>query len=222
MKNNTRSWNKVLALVMASAGLCGLRVSGQVPEVAYSNTQNYEGSFYQSQNEFGDQIWLTGTPNNQVLQTLKVEYYLSHNASGNEQAIIDVCANDGASGAPGTLLYNGASNPISLIKGNDNTMVVDAINVGVPTSITYTVQFTGVETGEQIGLVFYGTPEIGASTDDIWEKINGVWTTERFGPDTIANFGSLAMTVVPEPTTLVYGLLAGVAWLGGRIYRRRS
>src|SRR5207253_2104458 len=67
------------------------------------------------------------------------------------------------------------------------TAVVTVPNVVVPDDFTWTVQFLGVAqtTTDRAGLLFYGTPTVGASYDDFWENLPTGW-------------GPLARTDVPK------------------------
>lgn len=218
MKNTVISWKVIAAVVVASASLC---VQGQ-PAVVYDNssTNSFIGQFYGSNNEFGDQIKMAGISYDRTITTFKFDYYLQQLTTGNEKATLNFYANNGAGGAPGTLLYTSGS--FSVGRGY-NTVVADGLFVSVGSdTFTWTVSFSGMSANEQFGLLFYNPPVTGSSFDDYWEKVGGVWTLKKFsttgGP--IANFGAV-VTAVPEPATIQLALLLGVGWLGRIAFRRR-
>jgi len=217
MKTNTRSWNKVLALVFSSVALT---VAVNAQQIVYDNSSTALGQFYGSTNEFGDQIKLAPTTFSKTITQFKFDYYLSHGVNGDEQVKFNLYDNKGPGGAPLDLLFS--SDPISL-KSGFNTVVVPMNIVNPPDDLTFTVTFSGIEGNEQGGLLFYNPPTVGSSFDDYWEKVNGTFTLERFSPSggPIANFGAQVIAV-PEPTTIQLALFAGLSWLGMAAYRRRS
>ncbi len=212
---------KLIVLLAVAAGLA-TQVGAQTPAaVVYDNTStnSFTGQFYGSQNEFGDQITLAGANFNRTITTFRFDYYLSHGVNGDEQATLTVYDASGPGGSPGKVLFS--DGPFNLNSGY-NTVTDSGLNVKAPDSIIWTVKFTGVEGTEQAGLLFYNPPTVGSSFDDYWEKVNGVWTLNRFTPSggPVANFGAQVLAI-PEPSTVQYALLAGLVVLGVTIYRRQ-
>jgi hypothetical protein len=224
MKNNMRSWKTVLALTVVAAASVATQAT-----VVYDNSdpKNYLGDFYGSASEFGDQVKLTSSfPLERFVTTIKFEYYLAYNASGNEQVQFSLYSASGTdlNGGPGSLLYSSA--PVSIVKTTDNYVQLDNVNIQVPNDVIWTVKFTGVDFagGERAGLIFYNPPTVGSSANDFWEKnANGQWQAKNFiaGGGNVANFGA-QIIAVPEPTTIQLGLLGGMAVLGMLGYRRVS
>ena len=211
---------KVLAILSAVAAFC---VTTQA-SIVYNNSTTQIGEFYQSTNEFGDQIKLDASSTDRYVTEFNFEYYLSHNASGNEKAELRIynntIANSASSSAIGTLIYDSGMQSIG---AGYNQFDVTGLGLNLTTDISWTVQFSGVETGESAGLLFYNPPTVGSSFDDFWEKQNNVWTLKRLSPTggPIANFGA-QITAIPEPTTVQLAIMSGMAWLGMATYRRRK
>jgi len=222
MKKNARSFKGLIVLLAVSAALLvPAWAQTPSPQIVYDNTStnSFTGQFYGSQNEFGDQITLAGASFNRTITSFRFDYYLSHGVNGDEQATLTVYDATGPGGSPGKVLFT--DGPFNITSGY-NTVTDSGLNVAVPDTIIWTVKFTGVEGTEQAGLLFYNPPTVGSSFDDYWEKVNGVWTLNRFTPSggPVANFGAQVLAI-PEPTTIAYALLAGLVVLGATAYRRQ-
>lgn len=213
MKNDMK---KLLALIVASAAMS---TAGRA-EVIYDNFTTQLGAANTSvANEYGDQVNLAGYAWNRYVTEIRMEYYLSANATGSEKLELKLYDNP-SGGAPGNLLWD--SGAFSIAKGY-NTVIADGLGINVPSSVTLTATFTGVTGTVSAGWDMYNPPTIGNSADDFWEKTSSGWTTKRFsttgGP--IANFG-MQITAIPEPGTIQLGIMGGLALLGYLGYRRRS
>jgi hypothetical protein len=170
--------------------------------------------------EFGDQIVLGGT--DRKIQDFRFEYFLGLNASGNETARLRLYKNDGAGGAPGSVLYD--SDVFSITPGTSGYQNITAQGLDIDlasSTFTWTVLFGGVDAGETAGLILSDPPSIGSSFFDFWQNTDGSWSTVTIaGGATPGNFAA-RVTAVPEPAT--YALLAGgLTLLGFYKARRRS
>jgi hypothetical protein len=98
-------------------------------------------------------------------------------------------------------------------------------HVMVPDSFTWTVQFTGLQDGDVVGLPVYGmldgSVDVGASGADFWAKETGEWSSYSLESGVPANFAARAVAI-PEPSILHLALLGGAGWLGLLVFRRRS
>jgi len=226
----TRFTVKVLALVVAGAAVAA--GVAHADTIVYNNSTNYLGTFLNAGalsaagDEFGDQITLDPNTTQRWLTQLSVDYYCSGSRSGDEKAEIRIYANDGAetiagSGirVPKTLLFDSGT-PDSLVSGF-NQFVISGQYFHVPDSFTWTVQFTGITGTETngIGLLLGDPPQVGSSYSDYWEKVGTTWTLKTVSGTPI-NFSAQVLAVVPEPTTLSFGLLAGLMGMGYWGYRR--
>ena len=109
-------------------------------------------------------------------------------ASGSEGAdfAAKLSANVTGDKTPGTLLFT--SDPITLSEGY-KTYQVDGINVELPDTVTWTVEFTGVtgnelNVGNRAALVLSGTDVVGSSYDDFWQKDASGWMLYQTGSST--------------------------------------
>lgn len=145
--------------------------------------------------EVGDQVFLAGA--DRRITSFEFECFVgigtgSAELFGNETAELFFYANNGGESgvAPGTLLFRSGS--FSLNSGFQ-TIMAQGLSVQVPDTFTWTVAFGGVDLGEQVGLLHYNPPLIGASFDDLWVKgSDGTWTTLLIDNGaTSANFAAL-------------------------------
>jgi PEP-CTERM motif len=107
--------------------------------------------------------------------------------------------------SPGTEIYE---TTVDINNGGgvvDINFTYDATNI-LPNRLTYTVQFDGLVSGNTAGLIIPGgTPVIGASGNDFWEKTGpgaSDWALKTFTAGSpSANFVA-TITAVPEPSTV--------------------
>jgi hypothetical protein len=175
--------------------------------------------------EFGDEVFLSG--NDRTITDFRFETFLSSNASGGESAVLTLRLNDGpllsaGRNAPGAAIYT--SDPVSLQTGR-GTILAQGLSIAIPANVdhfTWSVKLTGVDAGEQAGLMLYNPPTVGSSFDDFWQNDGVSWNTFLIdGGGTPANFAA-RITAVPEPSTLAFGAIGSVALLGYLGLKRRS
>ena len=223
---------KALAVLSALLPLCAL---GQTGTIIYDNsapTSDLNRTYGLNGTEFGDQITFAAGVSNPVIDDFKFEYFLSGNATGNETVQlflrdmdgpnITVTRPDGSTAtipSPGTVIY---TSPVLTLQAGFNTAEASQFLAPVTgSSITWSVVFSNVGAGVTAGLSVYDPVSVGSSFSDFWQKNGGTWNTEVFADGTPANFAA-RVTAVPEPTTLAFGLLAGLAWFGFRGFKRRE
>jgi hypothetical protein len=172
--------------------------------------------------EYGDQVAFGGT--GRSLTDLKYSYFLSGNASGNEKAQLFLRALDGPTitvgtdtvATPGSTLYTG---PILDLATGYGTVEINGIDGRtLPNSVAWSVVFSGVDSGETLGLLYANPPDVGSSQDDFWAKVGGTWTLLDT-PNLTDNF-AFAAYAVPEPTT--WALILGGLGVFGLIRRRKA
>jgi hypothetical protein len=230
MMRTTSKLVKALAVLSALLPFCTSGF-GQ-GTIVYDNSTTDLGRSFNPGNgvEFGDEITTIGSGN--IVTDFKFQYFLSQNAAGGETAVLNFYKNDGppisrtlSDGTtiqvptPGTLLY---TSPVLTLGTGFQTAEASGISVAVPNDFTWTVTFSGIGANETAGLLLYSPPTVGSSFSDFWQKNSGTWNTYLF--DNGATPGNFAarVTAVPEPTTYVYALLAGLSWLGYLGFKRRS
>ncbi|MSU21800.1 MAG: PEP-CTERM sorting domain-containing protein [Pedosphaera sp.] len=180
--------------------------------------------------ELGDEIVLAGT--DRTITDFRFEYFLSANASGNEQAQLTFRLNDGtaliplSSGRklPNTQFFQISTDSVSGLETGRSTVVANGISATLPLGIknfTWSVNFTGIEAGEEVGLVLNSPPTIGSSPSDYWQLDNGVWTTGQVDGGAVQGSFAARVTAVPEPSSLALGAFGALAFLS-YLSRKRS
>jgi hypothetical protein len=149
---------------------------------------------YASTNELGDNLILGGTPLERTVSQLRFKYFLSDGASGVETARIKFYDDSGLNRGPGQLLYD--SGPVAISSGFNFLTLTPKVNV--PGSLIWTVQFSGIAPGKQAGLLLFGPPSIGSSSNSFWERVAGAWTSSQF-TGISGNFGA-QVTAGPRST----------------------
>jgi hypothetical protein len=210
---------KAFALTGIAAALIAPQISAQT---IYDNASNYLDTFtgIAGNQQIGDQvIFAPGTP--RILDSFQIEYYVEAGATVNGQVFLRL--NDGPEvepgiNAPGTVIYTGDVN--SLLTGRNYFQDTGlGINLGAATSLTFSVDFTGVDAGEDVGLLYYDPPTIGTSFDDFWRLTESGWELQ-VTPGIGDNFGAV-FTAVPEPSTWAL-LIGGMSMLGFFGFRRKN
>lgn len=206
--------SKSIAVLSASLFLSATSFAS----VVYDNTTtSLNQSFTPGNNvEFGDQVFLDGSERR--ITDFSFDYFLGTTTSGNETGELFFYQNDGAAGAPGTVLYRSGS--FGLTSGQQ-TILAPALSVTVPNTFTWAVAFAGIDFGEETGLIIADPASVGASLNDFWVKNSaGTWSTFEILDGATPGSFSARITAVPEPTTFMLGLLGGLGVLGFRRLRR--
>lgn len=180
--------------------------------------------------QVGNQITLGGSEGvSYTLDFFSFEYYTPDETfSGNVQAEVNFYLNTGApfegyatpAGSPffSTGWFNVETanqiddQDVATYNFDQAVLNSEGLTGTLPNNFTFTVTFTGLGAGDQIGLELFDPPSAGQNTGDYWVNNNGnSWVLETnsmpvaFG----AEFGG---TPTPEPTPLWIGVM-GVALL---------
>ena len=197
----SETWKLATCLTLASATFSSLSADDVYKHAGV-------GSFlFVSAAEYGDEVVLAGWF--RILTGFSFEYAANYELpagltfriySQNGPVI-------GGASSPGTRLFE---TKIDVVNGGR------VVNIGfvpdrseiVPDRLTYTVEFAGVTGGNSAGLLAPGgTPVIGSSANDFWEKTGpgaNDWAVRVFTPGSgtpSANFIA-TITAVPEPSTV--------------------
>ncbi len=201
---------------LASTAL--LAVSAQA-ELVYDNTTDpTPDRFNIGGIEVGDEIVLGGS--GRVLTEFSFQYY-GISLSGLEQARLRIYANDGplvsSESSPGSLLYDSGS--FSGLESGDHTLIFDDFGSWdrvVPNSFTWSVQFSNLGAGAEMGVALFDSVTVGSNYPDYWEKNGGNWVIKQGGEP--MNFAA-QIQAVPEPSTITLGFLGAAA--GVYAFRRQ-
>jgi len=178
MKTLTRLQGALLLFL--AAGVC----QQSRADLVYDNSStDLAVRFNPGTNEVGDEIVLTTTNSSRYVTNFIFEYY-GTGFSGNEQARLRFYRNDGTNSpsgppVPNTVIYDSGFFPIgptpraTLIFTRENSQ----LNVFVPDSFTWSVQFAGIDPEESVGMGvdLYSPPTVGSSYDDYWDCDASGW-----------------------------------------------
>jgi hypothetical protein len=227
----------LIATSMSQAAFAqSLPGGGSGPQIIFDNTSTYLNRFvaFGDGEEFGDQIFFQpGVA--RFITDFKFQYFGSANLNSGTGEFF-VYLNDGSSVAtvggesvlaPNTPLFRSGSFDLS-----PGFQTVDLDLSGSPVAIrdttgafantlTWTVVFSGINPGAQAGLTVFSPATEGASFDDFWRKTSTGWDTLLIDNGAIPGNFAAQVTAVPEPGTLVFGLLGGLGVMGLARFRRR-
>jgi hypothetical protein len=150
--------------------------------------------------EYGDQIVFDGSA--RILTSFTFQYFAASALSGNETAQLFIRTMDGPMSAhpeggtvpaPGSVLYT--SEIVNLSSGS-GSITFDGLSLAVPDQVAWSVNFTGIVEGEQVGLRLSYPATVGESASHYWQK-----TTNWELVDGPIGFAAQAYAV-PEPGTL--------------------
>jgi len=175
----------------ADLGSSGLRV--------YDNSANDLATRLETgPSEVGEEIILAGTE--RYLEGFSYEFW-STNLTGapsfegtNVTVRLRFYANDGTNfngyPTPGTVLYDSGefwlgtdTTPRATVIYSEADLWLDALYPlmdALPTNFTWTVQFSGLGTNDQVGVDLYSPPVIGQSYGDFWLRTDGGWELRTF------------------------------------------
>jgi hypothetical protein len=207
--------NRTLKVILLSAGLCSLP-SLCFSAVVYDNSTPNLTGYHPTTLEVGDQITLSGTE--RTLSVFSFEYFFSGTTVSTQNWTLRLYANNGITNSPGTVLFTGTPQQVSLGTNGYSRYDVDfgtATNlITLPDTFTWTVQFSNLAAGQNAGLLVYGPPSIGTSFNDFWQNDgSGNWSLNVINGAPRSDFIA-TVTAVPEPGVLALGGL-GVLLLAG-------
>ena len=173
-------------------------------QIVFDNTASISvfGVFGPSADQVGNEITLAGQARQISLISWLVD---SQNYSVWAGTETHIYANNGAGGAPGTLLWS--SGPMTNnISPTDLILNVPVPNITVPDTITVTSRF--FDAGPvALGRAYGGSPTVGSLNASWVEYPAGVWT-QWFGP------WAVQVVAVPEPSSVCL-ILASAVLLAG-------
>lgn len=190
----------ILLAVLATVGVC----FSQSTFIVYDNTQTDKQTTFQigPGEEVGDEILLDNTLMNGTLYSINyfAFTYWGNNFSGNEQMTVKFYANDGAGGKPNTVLWD--STPFTIPATPKSQVIFDDLNLNVTSrSLTWAVQFSGLDNGENAGLWIYSPPAIGQNYTDYWYNDGSGWQL-RAGSQAIDFEAKVGVNPIPPTVQL--------------------
>ncbi len=225
-----------------------------LPEIIYDNSgeeitdpQDPQSppQFYPRSEEYGDEVYLKAASDGSSWRMTEFifEYFGDFTPQGDEMVRFRIYKNDGEGKfpAPNTLVFDSellSSGGIPLEAGYQTKRFV-GLDIPVPASFTWTVQFSGLRNvkGDSAGLILWPKPGVGRSFKDFWIKTPTGWRLATIpppnpnlpadpvtNPDQIENFGSriygLPATLSAPPGIRIQpdGEFVSIEWFrGGRL-----
>ena len=218
---------KILFKVSGASVVAALAMAAQTihaQQTVFANTNTFKAHFSTGSLQVGNEITLAGSY--RQINGFAFEYYLP-TASGTETADVKFYKNDSTAqsagyAAPGTVIYDsGAFNigsfgsqssaTLNFAASDFTTGVVVPLTVPLPDTFTWTVQFGGLGSGEDIGVDLYQPVSIGSAPSDMWEFSGGSW-----GLVTNATYNltiGASVSAVPEPSSFLLLAMGGLLGL---------
>jgi hypothetical protein len=232
MRNALRN----LCWLLVGAACVG-SVATAFADVLYDNSENdLLTRFNPGSSQVGSEINLSGS--GQSMTYFSFEFYAINTINPSTLSSADINAdvifydNTGAPyntyATPNNVLYNSGSFSVSgLLYGSPttpttrDTIIFNESDFGGPLSLggintlTWTVQFSGLGAGDEVGLDIYGPPTVGSNHGDYWLWNGTSWELDEipgFAPGDA--FASVVQgTLVPEPSVFALASLGGFGLL---------
>jgi hypothetical protein len=210
----TKAW----LLGAATLAAVSFRTAGASADTIFDNTvAGNQGITTTSAPQLGDEV--TAAPGTARTVTELDLGFTSQGVPQTADLQAFLYANDGAGGAPGTLLWSSAVMTGVGLDTFNQLIAFSVPSVLVPDTFTFTAAITN-ESGN-VGLVPSGTPTTGKFVNPWVGGGPGIWDTL---PSNFEIEGRVIATAVPEPSSLaLFGLgLAGAAAALKRARRRAA
>ena len=219
---------KAPVLLLASVLMIGGSASAAT---IYDNTGHDTTNRFGPTTEFGDEIIFAGPE--RVLTNFSFEFWALNNNTTNPVGFGPVSArirfylNDGA-------LFNGFASPGTKFYDSGNFLIgpptdratfnftagldfpAGGLVMPVISNMTWTVEFTGMDANDTAGLDVFYPPVVGTSPAQLNNRLDDYW---EFGPWALKtniinmSFAARFDATVPEPSTVVFGVLGGLGLL---------
>ncbi len=216
-------------------GALALGFSAKADVLFQNNSNDLATRFSPSQAslEYGNQVFLAN-PGASSITNFSFEYYgIGGGAggafSGSVQVDVRWYLNNGPPtpagfATPGQLVYDSGSVPLvptsrSVLDFSTSTGDFPAGGWAVTSSeLTFTVQFSGMGAGDQVGVDLYSPPTVGSMFTDYWLNTGSPgspnWELLKDANGVPIDIGQEWMgTAVPEPSTLALSLVGGFGLL---------
>jgi hypothetical protein len=187
--------------------------------------------------QVGNEITLAGSE--RILTNFSFEFWGTNTASpgnvtfaGSVMAEVRFYLNDGTNfngyATPGTMFYDSGLFAVTTPTARSTFNFTAPSDFGggllIPAStITWTVQFSGMGGTDSVGLDLYSPPVVGSNFSDYWENQGNGWALKTNSLSSSMSFASRFEATVPEPSALALSLLGGFGLFiaAGRLRRKR-
>jgi hypothetical protein len=215
--------------LLAGALLVCVSVKSAAAEVVYDNIVNdLNFDLNIGTQEAGDEVFLDGTA--RWLSEFTFEYWGTNTLSptefvGDVQARIRFYLNNGPALpdvenalTPGTILFDTGffaidpSSRATLTFTNFTAGMVVPLEVQLPDSFTWSIEFSGLDATDTAGVTVYSPPTVGNNFDDYWVFDGSAWMLQT---NVVSMDFAARISAVPEPSTVLLGLCGGLlalAW----------
>ena len=208
--------------IAAASSLAALTARSAFAAVVYDNTTTSTGvvndmltSATTNGPERGNTVTLAGVE--RIVQQIQVRLRSAGPGVSTFDKRVRFYSNNGAGGAPGSLLWDSGNSTTVIDSGADLSYSFPVPDIAVPDTFTWTIQLSnrqGVAT--TIGPVEYAPVTIGSAPNGYWQN-DGPGNWQTLSPNS-APFGARITAVVPEPVMTT--ALCCIALL--TVVRRRS
>jgi hypothetical protein len=211
-----------------------LAQNAQSQTTVYNNTAGYNANFNYNNAAAGNEVVLAGSAPSDYISSFAVQFDLINSGAsplagaptGNEEVKLDFYVNDGGlvSGypSPGTPIWSSdfsTMSTIGLTSFTEGSTLTYNPDISVPKDFTWIVTFENVPAGETAGLGLFsepGGPSVGGNYDDAWINTGSGWALDVASTgNPPMQFGAMVVAV-PEPGTIVLGLMGACAFLARR------
>jgi hypothetical protein len=225
-KNMNKRPSPLLLHALAVGAVALLAQNAQSQGIVYNNTTTYNGNFdFAAGTQVGNEVVLAGSGPRYALSTFQVQFNLNGTGTPNASDAVELLLYNNTGGvvqganSPGAIpVYNsGFSSLTAFTAGSLLTYTLPA-NTVVNQDFTWVLEFQSVPAGETAGLALFGPTTVGFNYHDAWENSGSGWALDVAGAGNPAlEFGAvITATAVPEPTTIVLGVMGACAFLARR------
>ena len=162
-----------LCLIISSSSLVPHANGAVAAALAFDNTVNYLGYNWEwNPNEYGDSVSLAAGTGRYLSECMIGCWANQVNAGRYVQ--IRFYLNDGDNGTPGTMVYTG--DLISVPNAGSSDIRVPLNCIPVADTFTWTVQWTGLHSNDEVWLPMIYPPTVGSAGRDGWLHSSSGWT----------------------------------------------